>query len=60
MICTVEPGLYFSPGLDTIPEEWKGIGIRIEDNVLITEDEPIVLSKEVPKSIEEIESIMKN
>jgi Xaa-Pro aminopeptidase len=46
--------------LDTIPEEWKGIGIRIEDNVLITEDEPIVLSKEVPKSIEEIESIMKN
>ncbi len=60
MICTVEPGLYFSPGLDTIPKEWKGIGIRIEDNVLITEDEPIVLSKEIPKSIEEIESIMKN
>lgn len=57
-ICTVEPGLYFSPNLKNIPKEWKGIGIRIEDNVLVTPSEPIVLSSEIPKKIEEIESIM--
>ncbi|GIX41214.1 MAG: Xaa-Pro aminopeptidase [Leptospiraceae bacterium] len=58
MICTVEPGLYFSPGLDTVPEEWKGIGIRIEDDILITENEPEILSKNIPKIPEEIETIM--
>lgn len=58
MICTVEPGLYFSPGLENIPEEWKGIGIRIEDDVLITDNEPEILSKDIPKTIEEIENIM--
>ncbi len=60
MICTVEPGLYFSPKDDSIPKEWRGIGIRIEDDVLVTETDPEVLSKEIPKSIEEIEAIMQS
>ena len=38
MIFTVEPGLYFSKNDTNIPEKYKGIGIRIEDNILITED----------------------
>lgn len=59
-ICTVEPGLYFSPKLKNIPKEWKGIGIRIEDNVLVTNKDPLVLSSEIPKEIEDIEKIMNN
>lgn len=58
MVFTVEPGLYFSPGLKGIPNEWKGIGIRIEDNVLITESDPVILSREIPKTTEEIEFFM--
>lgn len=58
MVCTVEPGLYFSPGLESIPEEWKGIGIRIEDDICITKNEPLILSKDIPKTIDEIEAIM--
>lgn len=58
MICTVEPGLYFSPKDDSVPKEWRGIGIRIEDNVLVTETKPDVLSKKIPKKIEEIEKVM--
>ncbi len=58
IVCTVEPGLYFSRGAENIPEEFKGIGIRIEDNVLVTENDPMVLSELIPKKIEEIETIM--
>lgn len=56
---TLEPGMVFAiePGL-YIPEE--KIGIRIEDNVLVTEDGPVVLSKDIIKTVEEIENFMKD
>jgi len=59
MVLTVEPGLYFPANDEELPQEYRGIGIRIEDNILITDKEPIVLSADIPKTIEDIESIMK-
>lgn len=58
MITTIEPGLYFSSTLENIPEDFKGIGVRIEDDILITADGPVVLSNKVPKEIDEIEQLM--
>ncbi|ABX09492.1 aminopeptidase P N-terminal domain-containing protein [Prochlorococcus marinus] len=61
MVLTVEPGLYISDrlpipeGQPSIHERWKGIGIRIEDDVLVTEFEPEVLSSNALKSIEAME-----
>lgn len=54
-IFTIEPGLYFPKELDNIPEELKGIGIRTEDNILITDNGHENLSHMIPKTIEEIE-----
>ena len=51
MVITIEPGLYV---------EELGIGIRIEDNILITKDKAVVLSKDIIKEIEDIENFMKN
>jgi Xaa-Pro aminopeptidase len=48
--------LYVQPDLD-VPERWKGIGIRIEDDVLCTSGEPDVLTAAIPKEIEDIERI---
>jgi len=58
MVITVEPGVYIAPGTKDIPEKYLGIGIRIEDDVLITESGRKVLSCKVPKVIDEIESLM--
>ena len=58
MVLTVEPGLYISSGSKAVAKKWRGIGIRIEDDVLVTKDGCDVLSKEVPKSVEEIEAMM--
>ena len=60
MVLTVEPGLYFGSWRNDIdvPERYSGIGIRIEDDVLITDNGPEVLTAEVPKSIEEIEELV--
>ena len=55
---TIEPGIYFNPELTEVPEEFRGIGIRIEDDVLVTRKGNEVLTSEVPKTIGEIESIM--
>ena len=57
-VITVEPGIYIPAGSDC-DKKWWGIGVRIEDDVLITETEPVVLSACVPKSVEEIEALMK-
>ena len=60
MVLTVEPGLYFGSWREdiTIPEKYSGIGIRIEDNVVITKEGPIVLTLNCPKQISEIESLV--
>lgn len=59
VIFTIEPGLYFPKELDNIPEELKGIGIRTEDNILITADGHENLSHMIPKTVEEIEEACK-
>lgn len=58
MVLTVEPGLYFPADCLEIDEKWRGIGIRIEDDILVTEQAPEILSHEVPKTVEAIEKLM--
>ena len=62
MVLTVEPGLYFGSWRTDveIPERYAGIGVRIEDNVLITTDGPVVLTSSCPKTIDEIEALVGN
>lgn len=57
MILTAEPGLYIAPDDDSVPEEFRGIGIRIEDDVLVTSDGHEVMTAAVPKSVAEVESL---
>jgi len=62
MVLTVEPGLYIAPGTRVgnraVAKKWQGIGIRIEDDVLVTKDGCDVLTRGAPKTIDEIETIM--
>lgn len=58
MVLTVEPGLYFIPGTKGLPKRLAGIGIRIEDDVLVTRGEPDVLSRAAPKAVADIEALM--
>lgn len=58
MVLTIEPGLYIAPG-DGVPAEFAGIGIRIEDDVVVTEAAPDVLTADVPKQVDEIEALMR-
>lgn len=57
MVLTVEPGLYIAP-MKGVAKKWHNIGIRIEDDVLVTKNGHDVLSKGAPKEIDEIESLM--
>ncbi len=59
MIFTIEPGLYFPKEDDKVREELKGIGIRIEDNILVTEKGHENLSSMIPKEIKEVEDACK-
>lgn len=59
MVTTIEPGLYISAA-DDIPQAFHNIGIRIEDNVLITETGNEVLTASVPKTTAEIETLMQH
>jgi Xaa-Pro aminopeptidase len=54
MVLTIEPGLYFSPTQADTPEAYRGIGIRIEDDILVTPDGSENLSAAVPKEINEM------
>ena len=58
MVLTIEPGLYIPVDCKTVDEKWRGIGIRIEDDVLVTSQGHEVLTSGVPKSIAEIEALM--
>ena len=58
MVLTVEPGLYIRPGMQNVDARWRGIGIRIEDDVLVGGDGPVVLTAGAPKEVAEIEAAM--
>jgi len=58
MVLTVEPGLYIPADCDTVDKQWRGIGIRIEDDVLVTKDGYEILTGGVPKTVAEIEALM--
>ena len=58
MVMTVEPGLYIDPDSENVPPEYLGIGVRIEDNILVTESGCEVLTAAVPKTIDDIETLM--
>ena len=57
MITTIEPGIYISRSMD-VDDKWKGIGVRIEDDILVTKDGNENLTKKVPSDPAEIESLM--
>ena len=58
MTVTVEPGLYIAPDDETVDAKWRGIGIRIEDDVVVTKNGPRVLTAAVVKTVEEIVALM--
>jgi len=58
VVMTVEPGIYISTDTKDVPEKYLGIGVRIEDDVLCTNNGPRVLTNKVPKQAEEIEELM--
>ena len=55
MVITVEPGLYFDPDDKTVPRAYRGIGVRIEDDVHVTEGGPDVLTYDIPKTVADVE-----
>ena len=57
MVFTVEPGLYIAADADDVPAEFRGIGIRIEDDVHVSDASVRVLSAAAPKQIEELETL---
>ena len=55
MVLTVEPGIYIPKNDDKVDAKWRGIGVRIEDDILVTKDGPENLTADIPKSIDELE-----
>jgi Xaa-Pro aminopeptidase len=58
MTLTVEPGIYISPDNHQVAKKWRGIGVRIEDDVVVTRGGCEILSSGVPKTVAEIEALM--
>jgi Xaa-Pro aminopeptidase len=58
MVTTIEPGIYIAPGTKGVRREWWGIGVRIEDDVVVTEGEPEILTAAMPTDPDEIERLM--
>ncbi len=59
MVLTIEPGVYIPADAEGVPEEFKGVGIRIEDDVVVTEDSREVLTRGVPVEVEAVEGLLK-
>ncbi|MBV9821046.1 MAG: aminopeptidase P N-terminal domain-containing protein [Actinobacteria bacterium] len=59
-VLTVEPGLYFQPNDLSVPAEWRGIGIRIEDDILVTDGAPVNLSGGLPRQPDEVTAWMRD
>jgi Xaa-Pro aminopeptidase len=58
MVMTVEPGLYIAPDCEDVDPKWRGIGIRIEDDVIVTKQGCEVMTDGVPKEVDAIEALM--
>lgn len=58
MVMTVEPGIYIAVDNQDVPAKWRGIGIRIEDDVLVTREGHEILTGKVPREADEIEALM--
>jgi Xaa-Pro aminopeptidase len=58
MVLTVEPGCYIRPGPD-VPEAYAGIGVRIEDDAVVTADGCEIITEAAPKAIADIEALMR-
>ncbi len=58
MVMTVEPGIYIAPDNTSVAAKWRGIGIRIEDDVVVTKDGHHILTSQVPRQADEIEALM--
>ena len=58
MVTTIEPGIYIKRGERGVARKWWGIGVRIEDDVLVTKGEPEVLTAAAPKGVDEIEALV--
>ena len=58
MVTTVEPGIYIDEGLSDVPRQYRGIGIRIEDNVLVTTKGNEVITSTIPRTVQEVEAYM--
>ena len=56
MVLTVEPGIYISEDDETVEERWRGIGVRIEDDILITESGWENLTADIPREVDEVEA----
>ncbi|HZU81451.1 MAG TPA: aminopeptidase P N-terminal domain-containing protein [Polyangiaceae bacterium] len=54
MVLTIEPGIYIGPADDTVAARWRGIGVRIEDDLVVTESGAEVLTAAIPKSVEDV------
>lgn len=60
MVLTVEPGIYISSDIPGVPKRWHDIGVRIEDDVVVTAKGNEVLSQRLPKKADDIEALMQN
>ena len=59
-VLTVEPGLYFQPDDLTVPEDLRGLGVRIEDDILVTDGDPVNLSAALPRGADAVEAWMRD
>jgi Xaa-Pro aminopeptidase len=58
MAMTVEPGIYIALDNQNVAKKWRGIGVRIEDDVVVTKTGCEILTGDVPKAVDEIEALM--
>jgi len=58
MVLTVEPGIYIPPSATAVDETWRGMGIRIEDNVVVSKEQADILSADICKHVDDIEALM--
>ncbi|HEX5277667.1 MAG TPA: M24 family metallopeptidase, partial [Fluviicoccus sp.] len=59
MVLTIEPGLYIAPDCESVDPRWRGIGVRIEDDILVTRQGHEILTLAAPKHVADIEQVMR-